>query len=369
MRSLPHLVSALLLSAGVVACSSQPPLASGVAVALQRAAFSAQAAACTFQTWQANTTYTLGTTVLYPANGRYYKLVNATAGGSDKTDPTISTWYWQPTTCSGPSSGNKVLGTYYATFAPNAPRLREIHPNYTLIYLFAATNAPGQPAGTLKFDPPPNGSGAWTNWTADLQYVRSTQKRKVLLSVGGAGNAIRFTTRAVSTTFVNSVDKLYQAWGGFDGLDFNTFEGDAAPNTSEMIWIGQELKRRHPGFLITAPPAPWNTADQQFCKAMLTAGALDYCAPQYYDGPQLNDPTYLQNNLQMWVNLLGADHVVVGFGVNPGLANYWTIGSAVNTFSQVKSRFLGLRGAFDWRLDWDVQQGSPFAQQFGPLTR
>ena len=55
--------------------------------------------ACTFTNWSSGINYTLGTIVKYLANGNYYKLVNVGAHGSDGTDPTISTWYWSPTTC------------------------------------------------------------------------------------------------------------------------------------------------------------------------------------------------------------------------------------------------------------------------------
>ncbi|WP_293913058.1 AbfB domain-containing protein [Deinococcus sp.] len=334
---------------------------------------------CGALTWKTGTNYPLGTVVKYPANGLFYKVVNVVSGGTDMTDPTISTYFWQPTTCAAtnptpaptptPIPAANYLATYYATFAGTVPRLRDIDPNYNLVYLFAATNVGGAPVGTLQFAAPPDGNGAWTNWVSDLQYARSVQKRKMLLSVGGAGNAISFTDRTVSTTFVNSVDKLYSDWGGFDGLDFNTFEGDAAPNTSEMIWVGQELKRRHPGFLVSAPPAPWNPVDQNFCKDMLSAGALDYCAPQYYDGPQLSDPAYLQTNIKIWMDLLGPSHVMVGFGVNNDLLNYWKIEGAVSAFKAVKAQYPGTVGAFDWRLDWDAAQGYPFAKQFAPLVK
>ena len=86
------------------------------------------------------------------------------------------------------------------------------------------------------------------------------------------------------------------------------------PDTSEMIWISLQLKARFPGFIISAPPAPWNSVDKAFCQAMVQAGAMDYAAPQYYDGPGLAVPSYVVGNVQEWVNLLGASHVVVGFG-------------------------------------------------------
>lgn len=327
---------------------------------------------CHALTWTRETNYQLGDVVIYPANGQFYKVVNVTTDGTDKTDPTISTWYWQSTTCEAPQpppigNGNKVVASYYATFVGSVPRLKDIDPNYNLIYLFPATQAGGAPAGTLKFTAPLDGNGAWTNWAADMQLSRK-QGRKFILSAGGAGQVIRFTDRNVSTNFVNSVVELYNTWGGFDGLDFNTFEADADPNTPEMIWVAKELKRRYPGFLITAPPAPWSKRDQKFCKDMLDAGAIDYCAPQYYDGPDLSDPAHLLENIEIWMGLMGPQNVVVGFGVNNELNNYWKIDSAVNTFETLEARYPDVKGVFDWRLDWDARDGYPFAKQLGPLV-
>jgi predicted chitinase len=60
---------------------------------------------CNAVTWTRGVNYPLGTVVLFPPDGQYYKLVNVGPNGSDGTDPTISTWYWQPTTCSGGGGG------------------------------------------------------------------------------------------------------------------------------------------------------------------------------------------------------------------------------------------------------------------------
>jgi predicted chitinase len=56
---------------------------------------------CNAVTWTRGVNYGLGTVVLFPPNGQYYKVVNVGSNGSDATDPTISTWYWQPTACGG----------------------------------------------------------------------------------------------------------------------------------------------------------------------------------------------------------------------------------------------------------------------------
>ena len=82
---------------------------------------------------------------------------------------------------------------------------------------------------------------------------------------------------------------------------------------------------------------------------MLDAQAIDYCAPQYYDGPNLSDPAYLLQNIEIWINLLGPENVVVGFGVNDERNNYWKINAVVEAFKKVKAQYPNIKGVFDWR--------------------
>ncbi len=325
------------------------------------------APSCGAVTWTAGINYPLGTVVLYLPNGQYYKVVQVAGNGSDGTTPTISTWYWSPTTCATPAA-KKIVAGYYPNWTPSPLRIRDVNPRYNLIYLFAATPVGGAPGttGAVTWSPPGNGRGAATNLKADIQYARSTQGRKIILSVGGAGNGMSFPNRAKSQTFVNSVAAIYRQLGGIDGMDWNTFEGSQAPDTGEMIWISLELKRLYPGFLISAPPAPWNNIDKEFCRAMVAAGALDYAAPQYYDGPGLNQPAYVVDNVKQWVSLLGANRVVVGFGIN-NATNYMSKDQAITTWKQVKANHPDIRGGFDWQINTDEEQGWPFANGVGPL--
>ncbi len=329
--------------------------------------------ACVATDWSAAAGYALGAVVRYLPDGRYYKVVNITAGGTDFTNPTISTWYWSPTTCGGATStGNgKVVGVYYPNWTPSPPRIRDLDANYNLVYLFAATPVGGAPGttGAVTFAPPGNGLGAATNLVADIQYARKTQGRKIVLSVGGAGNGMSFPNRDKSQHFVDSIVAIYNQLGGFDGMDWNTFEGSQAPDTSEMIWISLQLKQRFPGFLISAPPAPWNSVDKVFCQAMVSAGAMDYAAPQYYDGPGLAMPSYVVGSVTEWVNLLGAAHVVVGFGINPGAANYMTPADAITIWNQVRAANPAIHGGFDWEISTDLAQGFPFAHGVGNLIK
>ena len=263
----------------------------------------------------------------------------------------------------------RVLAGYYPAWHPSPARLRDIDPRYNLLYLFAARPVGGAPGttGAVYWTPPGDGRGAASHFRQDLHHVRTVQGRKVMLSVGGDGNGMRFPDRARARAFLASIVALHTALGGFDGLDWNTFQAGQAPDTSQMVWISLELKRRYPGFLISAPPAPWNAIDQRFCRAMLDAGALDYAAPQYYDGPNLADPDYVLANVEQWVALLGASHVVVGFGINSA-ANFMSEKQVVATWTALRRRHPDLRGAFHWELDADERQGWPFARKLGPLV-
>lgn len=336
-------------------------------VAGAEGATAAAATSCNAVVWTGGINYPLGTVVLYQPNGLYYKVVQVAGNGSDGTNPTISTWYWAQTSCSV-ISAKKIVGGYYPNWTPSPPRIRDVNAHYNLIYLFAATPVGGAPGttGAVTWTPPGDGRGAATNLKADIQYARSTQGRKIILSVGGAGNGMSFPNRVKSQTFVNSIVAIYRELGGIDGMDWNTFEASQTPDTSEMIWISLELKRLFPGFIISAPPAPWNAIDKEFCRAMVAAGALDYAAPQYYDGPGLNQPSYVVNNVKEWVSLLGANHVVVGFGIN-NATNYMSKDQALTIWKQVKVNHPNIRGGFDWQINTDEQQGWPFANGVAPL--
>jgi hypothetical protein len=276
-----------------------------------------------------------------------------------------------PTATPVPPTSGKVVGGYWP-FWPDSPvRIRDVHAGYNLIYLFSARPVGGSPGttGAVYWSTPGDGRGAATNLRSDIQYARSVQGRKIILSVGGAGWGMSFPDHTHSINFVNSIVDIYNQLGGIDGLDWNTFEADQQPDLEEMAWISLELKRRYPGFLITAPPAPWNSRDKLFCQEMVRRGAMDYAAPQYYDGPNLANPDYVVTSIAEWVGLVGAEHLVVGFGVNPGVTNYMTIEQAVSTWNRVEANHPTIRGGFVWQIHTDEAQGWVFPQQVGPLIR
>jgi hypothetical protein len=267
-----------------------------------------------------------------------------------------------------PAGTGKIVGGYYPWWVGSPVRLINVPSVYNLIYLFAATPTGGSAqTGAVTFTLPADTNGAATNWAADIQTVRNVQHRKVMLSVGGSGFAMSFPNRAFSQAFLSSVEALYSQWGGFDGLDWDTFEG-IGPNVSEMIWVSQQLKAAYPGFIISAPPAPWNTSDQQLCVTMLQAGALDYCAPQYYDGPNLADPSWILPNVDVWMGLIPPQNFVFGFGIDPNLSNYETIAVGISVWQSISAKYPSIGGAFDWQINEDLLNGSPFAEQLGPVV-
>ena len=272
-------------------------------------------------------------------------------------------------TSTAPSSGTgKIVGGYYPWWVAAPVRLINVPSVYNLIYLFAATPTGGSAqTGAVAFTLPADTNGAATNWAADIQTVRNVQHRKVILSVGGSGFTMAFPDRAYSQAFLSSVQALYNAWGGFDGLDWDTFEG-ISPNVTEMIWVSQQLKAAYPGFIISAPPAPWNTSDQQLCVSMLQAGALDYCAPQYYDGPNLADPSWILPNVDVWMELMPPKNFVFGFGIDPTLTNYETIAVGISVWQSIAAKYPSIGGAFDWQINEDLLNGAPFVDQLAPLV-
>jgi len=263
-------------------------------------------------------------------------------------------------------STNKIVAGYLPNWHTNTIRLPDIDKNYNLIYLFRAAPieiAQGK-TGAVYYDFPGNKRKAANNLVSDIKYARQVQKRKIILSVGGAKHGIEFNERNQSKAFVNSIISIYNMLGGIDGIDLNTFEGDYKPNTQEMIWIGLELKRLYPNFIISAPPAPWSKRDLDFCEAMVKAGAMDYAAPQYYDGLNVKKPSYVINNIKQWVNRLGEEHVVLGLGVQQE-KNYMSIDEAMYTWLAVKALYPNIRGVYNWQIMKDEEYNWIFAKNLG----
>jgi hypothetical protein len=244
----------------------------------------------------------------------------------------------------------KVVGVYWTGWDPGT-RLTALPDGYNLLYLFAAH--PGRPAGAVRwsYDAVP---------VADLRAARARGKQ-IILSCGGAGGGIRFTSRDRSAAFVESIKRFDADVGGtagapmIDGVDYNTFEAEAAPNLFEYLWISDELRRHFgPAFVITSPPAPWSQRDKSFCRGMLTAGAMSYAAPQFYGGRDLEEPDYIVRTTDEWVrDVAGGDasKIVIGFGLNPGVEHFSTATQVQQAWDRIASAHPDIGGAFLWQDD------------------
>jgi hypothetical protein len=258
---------------------------------------------------------------------------------------------------------SKVAAVYWTRWNSGI-RLTQVPSSYNTLLLFASAKSGSE------------GNVQWgLDVSADIKTCRARGQR-IVMSCGGAGNGINFASRTESTRFVDAIVRINSELGGtltnpvIDGVDFNTFEADATPNATEYLWIAYELRRRFgSGFGITSPPAPWSDRDKQFCRAMINGGAMDYAAPQYYDGPGLSDPNYIVSNVEEWIrDVAGGDakKIVVGFGME-NLPNYSTIEQIKSAWNQIESKHPDIRGAFLWQHKTDSDRGWAFANQVIPL--
>ena len=87
-----------------------------------------QSGGCNYPQWVAGTNYVTGTIVQYPANGQYYQATHDNPG----YDPTISTWYWSPYSCSGGGGGGGPSG-----FVVSEAQFDQMFPNRNSFYTYS----------------------------------------------------------------------------------------------------------------------------------------------------------------------------------------------------------------------------------------
>lgn len=260
---------------------------------------------------------------------------------------------------------SKVVAVYWTRWNPGI-RLTQVPQSYNVLYLFAAGRSGD--AGGIGW--------GMNDIAADIKTVRARGQR-VVLSTGGAGQGINFSSRSVSQRFVDSVVRINTELGGtlaspvIDGVDFNTFEAEATPNTAEYLWMFTELKRRFgQDFGITSPPAPWKAQDKAMIREALSKDLMTYAGPQFYDDPGLADPAYIIKTTRDWVqNVAGGDasKIVVGFGME-NMANYSSIEQILTAWRAIEKEFPTIRGAFLWQHKTDSDRGWAFAKQLAPLV-
>jgi predicted chitinase/chitodextrinase len=85
---------------------------------------------CSYPAWAAGTAYTAGAIVRY-SNGLYYQATHDNPG----YDPTISTWYWSPYTCTGASTGPTPPST--GGFPVSEAQFNQMFPSRNSFYTYS----------------------------------------------------------------------------------------------------------------------------------------------------------------------------------------------------------------------------------------
>ena len=85
---------------------------------------------CNYPSWVAGQFYAVGAIVKYTPNGQYYQATHENPG----YDPTISTWYWSPYTCSGGSTTPPPSGS---GFVVSEAQFNQMFPSRNGFYTYA----------------------------------------------------------------------------------------------------------------------------------------------------------------------------------------------------------------------------------------
>jgi len=257
----------------------------------------------------------------------------------------------------------KICATYFTLWSGGA-RITSVPTAYNQIYLFHCT---------------PSGGGAFTfeyGGNVNAADIKACQARgqRVVLTCGGANAGFNFQSRTQSQAFVDSFKKINTSLGGtLDGIDFNNFEAQIGSNPTEMTWIAQQLKAAYgANFSVSAPPAPgagWAPQDRVLCKAMMSAGVMDYAGPQFYDSSDLTQAGTITSLMEDWIqNVAGGDasKMVIGlssnYGAGPSLATCQSVWKTLST------KYPKLRGVFAWSAQDDAGGSYNWGKAMGPLV-
>ncbi len=299
-------------------------------------------------------------------------------------------------------------------------RLVDYPTTFNILWLFSASPVGGAPGstGAVNFNVAPNNwtGPANTNMNADIATCRA-RGQKIILSVGGAGRYLYIQNLTRANAFVQSIKDINVQLGGsgttlaIDGIDFNTYESQSNVNVvpAWMTYVGQQLKSYYGSdFIITTPPAILSTDDRILLATMYDGGALDWIAPQFYDGlsgtgayATVGYAAYLakvKQSLDFYNTAITIDgHSVqiprsllgVGFGIqtptwHPGIdaqaGGYWGNSTGTQSAVDITSAWNDLvatgyapKGTFNWALHLDPQlyftQLAPYVNNYvEPLT-
>ena len=88
---------------------------------------------CNYPDWVYGVDYPAGTIIRYVPNGNYYRAKHQ----SDRTDPVISTWYWEPFACGGTNPPNPPTNPPAGGFPLTSQNFEDMFPNRNRFYTYA----------------------------------------------------------------------------------------------------------------------------------------------------------------------------------------------------------------------------------------
>lgn len=281
-----------------------------------------------------------------------YATVGATVAltGSSGTDP-------DPDPDPGGTTGTvpmpyptKAIGLYHMMWSNSgSPQLSTTPANVNVINIAFAQGDPPSLVGWA--------SQSEASFIADAKTLRARGVRMVI-SVGGAGGGYNTSNRQA---FVNGIMAINNKIP-LDGLDWD-LEGSAM-NSSDMVWISQELKRlRGSNFAITMAPGGSGIHDYPPIAVQLNnVGALDMIGWQFYDTVQ--DQNTIRSRIDSLVSM-GIPINKIGIGMMVGDANiYSTVDEWIGHVNYVKAKYPGIRGGYLWEAgragtaDWANRVGN-----------
>ena len=303
-----------------------------------------------------------------------------------------------PPTTVPPGNGSlptHVLTGYWQNFYNGAAALKlaAVPSTYDLIAVaFAdATSTPG--AVTFTLDSGLSSAvGGYTDaqFKADVATLHA-QGRKVIISVGGANGSISVADSTAATNFANSVYSLMQTYG-FDGVDIDLENG---VNPTYMASALRSLRSKAgSSLIITMAPQTidmQSTGSSYFALALSIKDILTIVHTQYYNSGSMlgcdNNAAYSQGTENFLVALaciqlqngLRPDQVSLGLPASSSAAGGGYVAPSVvdaaldcldagtncGTFKP-PATYPGLRGAMTWSINWDVSNGSGFANTVKP---
>ena len=314
------------------------------------------------------------------------------------TTPPATTPPATPPTTVPPSNGvlpKHFLTGYWQNFDNGATplKLAAVPNTYDLIAVaFAdATATPGAVSFTL--DPGLAGAvGGYTDaqFRADIATLHSRGK-KVVISVGGEKGTVAVNSAAAATTFADSVYSLMTTYG-FDGVDIDLENG---LNPTYMASALRSLRAKAgANLIITMAP---QTIDMQsagssyFALALSIKDILTVVFTQFYNSGAMLGCDQMSAYSQGSVNFLTAlaciqlqnglrpDQVALGLPASTRAAGGGYVaptvvnaaldclarGTNCGTFKP-PATYPGIRGAMTWSINWDVANGSGFANTVKP---